>query len=71
VNVLADPDPSIAFTGQVVVLINRQSASASEILAAALQDYGRAILVGDSKTTARAPSSRFPPSAISTTPRAR
>jgi carboxyl-terminal processing protease len=50
VNGLVDPDPSIAFTGKVVVLINRQSASASEILAAALQDYGRAIMIGDSKT---------------------
>ncbi|MFO7535216.1 MAG: carboxy terminal-processing peptidase [Kiritimatiellia bacterium] len=50
VNVLADPDPSISFTGQVAVLINRQSASASEILAAALQDYGRAVMIGDSKT---------------------
>ncbi len=50
VNVLPDPDPSITFTGKVAVLINRQSASASEILAAALQDYGRAIMIGDSKT---------------------
>ncbi len=50
VNVLTDPDPAIVFTGRVAVLINRQSASASEILAAALQDYGRAILIGDTKT---------------------
>lgn len=50
VKVLTDPDPGVLFTGPMAVLISRQSASASEILAAALQDYGRAILIGDSKT---------------------
>ncbi|MDQ2824507.1 MAG: carboxy terminal-processing peptidase [Verrucomicrobiota bacterium] len=46
----SDPDPSIAYSGPLVVLTSRQSASASEIFAAALQDYGRAVIVGDKNT---------------------
>src|SRR5256886_10958451 len=45
-----DPDPSIAYTGPMIVLTSRQSASATEILPAALQDYGRALIVGDKNT---------------------
>jgi carboxyl-terminal processing protease len=50
IQVLSDPDPAVLYGGALVVLVNRQSASASEILAAALADYGRAVIVGDSKT---------------------
>ncbi len=50
VGVNRDNDPSISYDGPLVVLVNRNSASASEIFAAAMQDYGRAIVVGDSKT---------------------
>lgn len=48
--VSSDPDPGIAYGGPLVVLTSRQSASASEIFAAALQDYGRAVIVGDHNT---------------------
>jgi carboxyl-terminal processing protease len=48
--VSSDPDPGIAYSGPLVVLTSRQSASASEIFAAALQDYGRALIVGDRNT---------------------
>lgn len=50
IRVSANPDPGIAYTGPMVVLTSRQSASASEIFAAALQDYGRAVIVGDKNT---------------------
>ncbi len=48
--VSSDPDPGVAYSGPLIVLTSRQSASASEIFAAALQDYGRAIIVGDKST---------------------
>lgn len=50
VQVLPDADPTVEYDGPMIVLVNRLSASASEILAAALQDYKRAIIVGDRQT---------------------
>ena len=50
VDVDNDTDPSVAYDGPLIVLTSRFSASASEILAGALQDYGRALIVGDSST---------------------
>ena len=45
-----DPDPTVMYEGPLMVLTSRFSASASEILAGALQDYGRALIVGDLAT---------------------
>ncbi|MBT4959554.1 MAG: carboxy terminal-processing peptidase [Flavobacteriaceae bacterium] len=48
--IVFDKDPSIFWEGPLVILVNQMSASASEILAAALQDYNRAVIVGSTQS---------------------
>lgn len=47
-DILNDEDPAMVYDGPLVVLINRFSASASEIFAGAIQDYRRGVIVGES-----------------------
>lgn len=49
-NTLADEDPKVAWDGPLVVLTSKASASASEIVAGALRDHRRAMIVGDVTT---------------------
>ena len=50
IRAMNDSDPGVLWEGPLIVLMNRLSASASEIFAAALQDYGRAVIVGDEQS---------------------
>jgi len=51
---LDDKDSGLAYSGPLAVLISKQSASASEIFAGAMQDYGRGIILGNSRTYGKA-----------------
>lgn len=57
--ILSDTDPATIYDGPLIVMVNSQSASASEILAAAMQDYKRAVIVGTKSSYGKGTVQRF------------
>lgn len=57
--VLEDEDPTVQYDGPLIIMVNEYSVSASEILAAALQDYKRAVIVGSPSTFGKGTVQRF------------
>lgn len=57
--VMKDEDPTVQYDGPLVIMVNEFSASASEILAAAMQDYKRAVIVGSPSTFGKGTVQRF------------
>lgn len=57
--IMEDMDPTVQYTGPLLIMVNELSASASEILAAAMQDYKRAIIMGSEATYGKGTVQRF------------
>ncbi len=56
---LADTDPAVEYDGPLAIMVNTNSASASEIFAAAMQDYKRAVIIGGKHTFGKGTVQRF------------